>query len=102
MSEGFKRRFLTLEAFMNELERMLGSGGTTSGWKTRALKHVLNYVTGPELKANYISATELQTELMKHNLNEAKRALHPQAAASDDLLQSLRRARRAAAKMRTK
>jgi hypothetical protein len=86
---------------MNDLERTLTAGGMTSNLKTRALKQVLRYVTSPEIKANFISATELQTELLKVDINKTKRALHPQAAA-DDLLQSLRKARRAAKAMRTK
>jgi hypothetical protein len=100
MSEGFKRRFLTLERFMNELERVLVAGGTTSGHKTRALRHVLNYVTDTEMQANYVSAKELEAELLKVNFDNAKRANG--AATTDDLLQLLRKARRVARSLRTK
>jgi hypothetical protein len=91
ISEGFKRRFLALEGFMNELERLLTAGGVSSGLKTRALKLVLRYVANIEAKANYVSETELLGELVKGN---------PTAAVSEDTLQLLRRARRAAVKMR--
>jgi len=100
MSEGFKRRFLTLERFMNELERILVSGGTNSGPETRALKHVLNYVTGPEVGANYVSASELKAGLLKDTLTGSRRTSDHGAAATDDLLQLLRGARRAARAMR--
>ena len=63
----------------------------SSGLKTRALKLVLRYVTNIEAKANYVSETELLGELVKGN---------PTAAVSEDTLQLLRRARRAAVKMR--
>lgn len=36
--QGFERRFLALEGFMNELGRLLMAGGVSSGLKTRALK----------------------------------------------------------------
>lgn len=65
MPEGFNRRFQALESFVNELERTLVAGGTNSGHKTRALRHVLNYITGTEIQANYISAKELEAELLK-------------------------------------
>src|SRR5665647_1210527 len=100
MSEGFKRRFLTLERFMNELERVLVAGGTTSGHKTRALRHVLNYITGTEMQTNYVSAKELEAELLKVNFNNAKQANG--AATTDDLLQQLRKARRVAKSLRIK
>jgi hypothetical protein len=74
--------------------------GTTNGHKTRALRHVLNYKTGTKGQANYISAKELEAELLKVNFDNAKRANG--VVAADDLLQLLRKVRRVARSLRTK
>jgi hypothetical protein len=66
------------------------------------LRQVLRYVTGPEMKSNFISATQLETELLKAQITQTKRALQPEKAAADALLQLLRKTRRAAKAMRTK
>jgi hypothetical protein len=54
------------------------------------------------MKSNFISATELETELLKAQITQTKRALQPEKAAADALLQLLRKTRRAAKAMRTK
>jgi len=99
MSEGFNRRFLTLKTLYKRVGA--GSSGleTTSGHRTRALRHFLNYVISMKMQANYISTTELEAELLKVNYDNAKRA--NRAAATDDLLQMLRETRRAARALRT-
>ena len=61
---------------------------------------MLNYITGTNMQANYISAKELEAELLKVNFDNAKRANG--VAATDDLLQLLRKARRVARSLRTK
>jgi hypothetical protein len=52
------------------------------------------------MQANYISAKELEAELLKVNFDNARRTKG--AGATDDLLQLLRMTRRAARSMRTK
>lgn len=86
------------------LQERFGAGssgrGTTSGHKTRALRHFLNYVTSTKMQANYISTTELEAELLKVNYDNAKWA--NRAAATDDLLQMLRETPRPAMALRLK
>lgn len=52
------------------------------------------------MQANYISAKELEAELLKVNFDNAKRGNG--AAATDDLLQQLRKTHRVAKSLRTK
>jgi len=57
-------------------------------------------MTGTDMQANYISAKELEAELLKVNFDNAKRGNG--AAATDDLLQQLRKTHRVAKSLRTK